>query len=36
VKEINETNEKSDAKDGTQHTTARFGELKLSNAYRIY
>jgi hypothetical protein len=23
-------------KDGTQHKTARFGKLKLSNACRIY
>jgi len=36
VEEINETNKNSDTKDGAQHTTARFGELKLSNAYRIY
>jgi hypothetical protein len=33
VEEINEANESSDAKDGTQHATARFGELKLSNIF---
>jgi len=36
LEEINQIFESSDAKGGTQHTAARFGNLKLSNAGRIY